>query len=302
MIFSGIGDEMAIEKFIPEIWAKQFDKELEKDLVFYENCNHKYEGQAKQPGDTIKILGLGQPTLTSYTDGKLHAVPTPEAIQDLSQSMPIRHIEEFAFYVDDLEKRQAEGGSGLLAEYMSSVKYQVADKQDSFIGSLVADPNVAKAYTAGSEPTLVAGTPGSGEKNILEAIDTALLMLLENNVKRRDTITLTAPPKFVQMLKNAYVELDTDNSEMMRNGRVGRYAGIIIKESNNCYKTGSAGSVVSQIQVKTNNAIAFVKPYLHLESYRPDGFFQDAVKGYSLYDGKVVKPKEIINLNVKLGD
>lgn len=293
---------MAIEKFIPEIWAKQFDKELEKDLVFYENCNHKYEGIAKKPGDTIKILGLGEPTLTSYTDGKLHAVPTPEAIQDMSQVMPIRRIEEFAFYIDDLEKRQAEGGSGLLAEYMNMVKYKVADKQDSYIGSLVADANVKTAYTVGSEKTVVAGTASSGEVNILEAIDTALLMLLENNVKRTETITLTAPPAFVQMLKNAYVDLDTDNSEMMKNGRVGRYAGIIIKESNNCYKTGSANSKVTHIQVKTNNAIAFVKPYLHLESYRPDGFFQDAVKGYSLYDGKVVKPKEIINLNVKLGD
>lgn len=293
---------MAIEKFIPEIWAKQFDKELEKDLVFYENCNHKYEGIAKKPGDTIKILGLGEPTLTSYTDGKLHAVPTPEAIQDMSQVMPIRRIEEFAFYIDDLEKRQAEGGSGLLAEYMNMVKYKVADKQDSYIGSLVADANVKTTYNAGSEKKVVAGTASSGEVNILEAIDTALLMLLENNVKRTETITLTAPPAFVQMLKNAYVDLDTDNSEMMKNGRVGRYAGIIIKESNNCYKTGAANSKVTHIQVKTNNAIAFVKPYLHLESYRPDGFFQDAVKGYSLYDGKVVKPKEIINLNVKLGD
>lgn len=293
---------MAIEKFIPEIWAKQFDKELEKDLVFYENCNHKYEGIAKKPGDTIKILGLGEPTLTSYTDGKLHAVPTPEAIQDMSQTMPIRRIEEFAFYIDDLEKRQAEGGSGLLAEYMNMVKYKVADKQDTYIGSLVADANVKTTYNAGSEKTVVAGTAGAGEVNILEAIDTALLLLLENNVKRTETITLTAPPAFVQMLKNAYVDLDTDNSEMMKNGRVGRYAGIIIKESNNCYKTGAANSKVTHIQVKTNNAIAFVKPYLHLESYRPDGYFQDAVKGYSLYDGKVVKPKEIINLNVKLGD
>lgn len=293
---------MAIEKFIPEIWAKQFDTELEKDLVFYENTNHKYEGMAKQPGDTIKILGLGQPTLTSYSDGKLHAVPTPEAIQDMSQTMPIRQIEEFAFFVDDLEKRQAEGGSGLLAEYMKSVKYQVADKQDTYIAGLVKDTNVKAAYA--TAPTLTAGASDAGNNviNILEAIDKALLKLLENNVKRRDTITLTAPPAFVQMLKNAYVELDTDNSEMMANGRVGRYAGIIVKESNNVYKDGAANSKVSHIQVKTNNAIAFVKPYLHLESYRPDGFFQDAVKGYSLYDGKVVKPKEIIDLNVKLGD
>lgn len=291
---------MAIEKFIPEIWAKQFDKELEKDLVFYENCNHKYEGMAKQPGDTIKILGLGQPTLTSYSDGKLHAVPTPEAIQDMSQTMPIRQIEEFAFFIDDLEKRQAEGGAGLLGEYMNSVKYQVADKQDQYIAGLVADTNVEKAFT--TAPTIVAGTPSSGEANVLEAIDTALLKLLENNVKRSEIITLTAPPKFIQLLKNAYVDLDTDNSEMMRNGRVGRYAGIIIKESNNVYKTGAANSKITHIQLKTNNAIAFVKPYLHLESYRPDGYFQDAVKGYSLYDGKVVKPREIIDLNVKLGD
>ena len=291
---------MALEKFIPEIWAKQFDKELERQLVFYENCNHKYEGIAKQPGDTVKILGLGQPTLTSYTDGKLHAVPTPEAIQDLSQTMPIRQIEEFAFYIDDLEKRQAEGGSGLLGEYMNQVKYLVANKQDSYIAGLVADTNVKQAYSAA--PTVVVGNAGAGEANILDAIDTALLKLLENDVQRNTEITLTAPPAFIMKLKAAYVDLDTNNSEMLRNGRVGRYAGITIKESNNCYKTGAANSKVTHIQVKTNNAIAFVKPYLHLESYRPDSYFQDAVKGYSLYDGKVVRPKEIIDLNVKLGD
>jgi hypothetical protein len=291
---------MALEKFIPEIWAKQFDKELERQLVFYENCNHKYEGMARQPGDTVKILGLGMPTLTSYSDGKLHAVPTPEEITDLSQTMPIRQIEEFAFYVDDLEKRQAEGGSGLLGEYMSQVKYAVSNKQDSFIAGLVADPAVVQAYN--TAPTVVAGTAGSGEANILDAIDNAMLLLLENDVTRTTEITLTAPPAFVQMLKRAYVQLDTDNSEMMRNGRVGKYGGVIIKESNNVYKTGTAGSKVSHIQLKTNNAIAFVKPYLHLESYRPQGYFQDAVKGYSLYDGKVVRPKEIIDLNVKLGD
>lgn len=291
---------MALEKFIPEIWAKQFDKELERQLVFYENTNHKYEGIAKNPGDTVKILGLGMPTLTSYSDGKLHAVPTPEAIQDLSQTMPIRQIEEFAFYVDDLEKRQAEGGAGLLGEYMNQVKYLVANKQDAYIGGLVADSAVAKAF--GTAPTVVAGTAGSNEVNILEAIDTALLKLLENDIQRTTEITLTAPPAFIQMLKRAYVELDTNNSEMMSNGRVGRYAGITIKESNNCLKTGNANSKITHIQVKTNNAIAFVKPYLHLESYRPDGYFQDAVKGYSLYDGKVVRPKEIIDLNVKLGD
>ena len=82
---------------------------------------------------------------------------------------------------------------------------------------------------------------------------------------------------------------------MLRNGRIGRYSGIVIKESNNVFNDGT----YDNIQIKTNNAISFVKPYIHLEAYRPEGNFSDAVKGYSLYDGKVTRPKEIINLKVK---
>ena len=179
---------------------------------------------------------------------------------------------------------------------------QTLDMTQTSIGRAGRARNFYKLYEYSTAPTVVAGTAGSNEANILDAIDVALLKLLENDIQRTTEITLTAPPAFIQMLKKAYVELDTNNSEMMKNGRVGRYAGITIKESNNCLKTGSANSKITHIQVKTNNAIAFVKPYLHLESYRPDGYFQDAVKGYSLYDGKVVRPKEIIDLNVKLGD
>lgn len=276
---------MAIEKFIPEIWAKTFETELEKDLVFYENTNHKYEGIAKKPGDSVKILGLGAPTLTSYSDGKLHPVGTPEEIEDLSQTMPLNHVEQFAFYVDDLEKRQAEGGSGILAEYIKQAKYAVANAQDAFIGGLVQDANVEKV----TKSTAITSS------TILDAIDEAFEKLLENDVRRTSEISLVAPPWFILMLKQAYVELDTDNSAMMANGRVGRYNGITIKESTNVFNDGT----YDNIQIKTNDAIAFVKPYLHLEAYRPDGYFWDAVKGYALYDGKVVRPKEIINLQVK---
>lgn len=276
---------MAIEKFIPEIWAKQFEKDLEKDLVFYENCNHQYEGLATKPGDTVKILGLGKPTLRSFSDGKLHKLDTPETIEDLSMTLPIMQVRDFNFYVDDLEKRQAEGGSGLLSEYMSQAKEEVAAAQDAYIAGLVTSKQVKKETV----------TSALTKDTILDVIDTALLGLLNNDVKRTTEITLTAPPWFVMLMKKAYVELDTDNSAMMKNGRVGRYAGLTIKESTNVYNDGT----YDNIQIKTNRAISFVKPYLHLEAYKPESYFSDAVKGYALFDGKVTRPKEIINLQVK---
>lgn len=276
---------MAIEKFIPEIWAKQFEKDLEKDLVFYENCNHKYEGLATKPGDTVKILGLGKPSLRSFGDGKLHKLDAPEAIEDLSMTLPIMQVRDFNFYVDDLEKRQAEGGSGLLSEYMTQAKEEVAESQDAYIAQLVTAKQVKKETV----------TSALTKDNILDVIDTALLTLLNNNVKRTTEITLTAPPWFIMLMKKAYVDLDTNNSEMLKNGRVGRYHGITIKESTNVYNDGT----YDNIQIKTNRAISFVKPYLHLEAYKPESYFSDAVKGYALFDGKVTRPKEIVNLQVK---
>ena len=55
---------------------------------------------------------------------------------------------------------------------------------------------------------------------------------------------------------------------------------------------------INLIQIKTDKAIAFVNPMTHTEAYRPESSFSDAVKGFVLYGGKIVRPKEMINLNV----
>lgn len=297
---------MAIEKFIPEIWAKQFDKELEEDLVFYENCTHKYEGVATQPGDSIKILAVGQPSLTHYSDGKLHDSPEPEAIQDMSLTMPIRQVDEFAFSVDDLEKRQAEGGSGLLSEYMRGAKFQVAEAQDSYIAGLAASKGYdhdTKTFSIDQTPnclTVDDSATALSNSTILNRVDNLLVQLLNNKVSRNTGITLTLPPAAIMMIKQNYVNLDTDNSAMMKNGKVGVYNGITLKESVNCCSYKNGQNVFFECQMKTNDAIAFVKPYLHLESYRPPKGFSDAVKGYSLYDGKIVRAEQIVNWKFKL--
>lgn len=276
---------MSFNKFKPVVWATQFEKDLEKALVFYENCNHQYEGLAKEPGDSVKILGIGRPSTRTHTDGKLHDLDAPEEIKGSSMTMPINIVTDFNFYVDDLDKRQSEGGGGLLSEYMSEAKDVVAEAQDAYIAKFANDKNIK----------VIGGEEAISKDNILDFIDKAYLQLLKNDVKRTTTVTLTVSPQFTMILKRAYVDLDTNNSEMLKNGRVGRYGGIILKESNQCY----ADKDFEYFQLKTNKAISFVKPYIHLEPYRPESNFSDAVKGYALYDGKVTRPKEMIGLKVK---
>ena len=75
------------------------------------------------------------------------------------------------------------------------------------------------------------------------------------------------------------------------------YGNVTVKLSNNVAKSDDGAT--DNIMIRTKRAIAFVNPLTHTEAYRPEKSFADAVKGYALFDGKVVRPKEIININVK---
>lgn len=275
---------MSIEKFKPVVWATRFNDDLEKKLVFYEDCNHDYEGEAKEPGDSIKILGLGDPTIRSWSDGKLHVLEDPETIEDLSMTLPINQVCDFNFFIDDLDKRQAEG-EGVLSKYMKKAKDKVAREQDAFIAGFAKDKNIKR----------MGGDVAITKDNILQFIDKAQTALFENDVDAYTQLTLTGSPKFTEVLRQAYRDLDTNNHELLKNGFIGKYGGIRVKMSNQVTKDAT----YEYIQLKTSDAIAFVKPYLFLDAYKPEKRFGDAVKGWALYDGKVVKPKEIITLKVK---
>ena len=287
---------MAFQKFKPEVWSAKFMEDLDKTLVFKEDCNHSYEGDAKKPGDAIRIFGLGDVEINAWHNGKLGNVGTADEVTGHSILMPINEIRYFNFEVgDDLDKAQAMGGSGLMGKFETKAKDNMADEIDQFIAELHVN-NCDAAYTSGAAK--IEANPSGTNTYILDAIDDAYLKLLEANVSRNTKVTLTAPPWFIMMLKRAYVELDTDNSAMLKNGRVGRYGGIILKESNNVYHATESANDVYHIQLKTDEAIAFVNPYTHMEGYRPDLTFIDCVKGYTLFDGMVVAPKQVIDLNV----
>ena len=291
---------MAFQKFKPEVWSQKFMEDLDKTLVFKEDCNHTYEGDAKKPGDAVRIFGLGDVEIGAWHHGKLEQLSTAQEVTGHSILMPINEIRTFNFEVgDDLDRAQAMGGSGLMGKFTTKAKDNVADVIDQFIAGLHVD----ECEKATSTPVaLTADGKTASTVAILDAIDDAYLKLLENNVSRNTKVTLTAPPWFIMMLKRAYVELDTDNSAMLANGRVGRYGGITLKESNNVFHqsetVSGASKDVYHIQLKTDEAIAFVNPYTHMEGYRPDLTFIDCVKGYTLFDGMVVAPKQVIDLNV----
>ena len=277
---------MGYRNFIPEVWSEAIDRELERALVFAEGCNRQYEGEVRKMGDSVRILGVGRPTIVTTEDREI-TLAEPEEVDDTSLLLPVRQISYFHYKVDDIDKRQAVGG--VLEALNAEATAGLADAMDRHIAAQAASRDAVQL--AASPVTLTAD-------NVLEQIDAALEKLYANDVKPSGRIMMEVPPWFYLRLKTAYTALDTDNSKILENGRVGRYGNVEIKMSNNVATDGSGNSLV---MVHTDKAIAFVKPVTHTEAYRPEKGFCDAVKGFVLYQARIVRPKELIVLSCKAG-
>ena len=275
---------MSYTNFIPTVWDEAINRELERSHVFVADTNRQYEGDVSKAGDTVRILGIGKPTVSTHiTKNGSITLDDPEVVEDSSVSLLIDHVAYFNYMVDDIDKRQAVGG---IMDALSKETSEALAQQEDLAVSALSTATEAVLKDASRQQVTVA--------NILSYIDAGLEKLYENDVTPQTEITMTVPPWFYMMLKQAYIKLDTDNSEMLENGRVGKYGNVIVRMSNNVAKGENNESL---IQLKTKRAIAYAKPMTHTEPYRPEKKFCDAVKGFILFGTRIVRPKEMIILN-----
>ena len=284
---------MSYQNFIPTVWNEQIDRELERLCVFAEDCNRKYEGKVKDKGESVKILGVGKPTIRSIAKAdRNNDIEAAETIEDTSIIMVIDQIRYFNYKVGDIDKAQAVGG--VMDALQEETSEGLANEVDTYIANLAKEKQAVKLY-ATAKKVVVTKEEAAGERNVLRVLDDAAKVLYKNDVKTSTPIIATVDVDFYMAFREAYGDKDTDNSKILKNGKVAMYGNITIKMSNNVAKDGDT----SLIQVKTKRAIAYAKPLTHTEPYRPENGFADAVKGFILFGAKIVRPKEMVVANVK---
>lgn len=284
---------MSYQNFIPTVWNESIDRELERLCVFVEDCNRKYEGKVKEKGETVKILGVGKPTIKSIAfKDKNNTIDEAEEIEDTSIIMQINQIRYFNYKIGDIDKAQAIGG--VMEALQAETSEALANEVDTYVASMAKKDEAVKLYE--TAPKVVAGVAGTGEINVLKALRDARKALTKNDVKQNTKVVATVDADFEDLFVEAYTDKNTNNSDNLKNGAIGMYHKMLIKSSNNVAVDKNGNSL---IMVRTQRAIAFAKPLTHTEAYRPERSFADAVKGFILFDAKIVRPKEMVVINVK---
>ena len=271
---------MSYSNFVPTFWTEKIMLENEKLLVLANLCSREYEGQIKGKGDSVKILGIGKVTIKSYTGG---SIDSPETIEDTSVFLKIDTAKYFNVGIEDIDKAQSTGN--VMDAVMSEAYEGMADAEDTSIGTIML-------AEAGESVTCTAAVSKDNARTYLQQAKTKLR---KNGVKNSTTICAAVTPEYAEKLEIKQEEIETSNSDVLRNGFEGKVSGIEIYVSNNL-PTSSSKDVCFIFTKK--RAVTHANQVTKVEAFRPESGFTDAVKGLNNWGTKVVRPKELVKFVV----
>ena len=270
-----------INNFIPKVWSVKILKALEKFHIFGSSAvaNREYEGEIQDKGSSVKINSVGDITIKDYERGT--DIDGAEELNDAGQELVIDQAKYFNFGIDDVDRVQS--NANVMAEAMSRAGYGLRDKVDIYIASnhvLVPELNFVGDDTAPIVPT---------KDNFYDYLVDLKVKLTEANVPEEGRFCIIPAWGEGLLLKDPrFVAAGTGRTdEVLRNGMIGRAAGMDIYVSNNTPHTaGTKYKVIAGHPM----AYTFAEQIVKTEAYRPEKRFSDAVKGLHVYAGKLVRP------------
>lgn len=282
---------MAVKKFIQTIWSKKIQDDLEEKCKLVKDCTKEYEGDCKY-ANTVKILGVGEPTVDGYTGQDIEI----EEMSDKDQLLTIDVQNYFAFMVNDVDKAQSV--PGLPEKFQQKAMNKLALKREKFIGALVAGKAQATVdEKAGNETykegaTNVIEASGKTQTAIKTALTDAIVTLREKNFDEGGVIEID--PRTYATFKDSLIELKTNNDELIKRGVVGLFDNYEVKSTNNVYRDGTHVYCI----VRSKNAIAFVGQINEVEAGRMEKRFSDYIRGLDTFGAKIIAQDELVAVKV----
>lgn len=282
--------------FIPDVWNSELNHALDKELVFSKWTNRKYENDLKKAGDQVRILSIGSVGI-SKLDWSNDAdrvkfesnLGEPDKITGSSLTLQVNQIAYYQIIENDLEAKLRVKDTR--EEAKASCVTAMKDEIDGYVASKALD---FKKYNTNAI-TITAN-------NVKKTIANAITALRKQNVPSSAALKMEVPFEFLQVLGEAYEDLSTTTAELLKNGTVatedsGKYHGVIFEASNNCYIDSNN---VYHLMLRTKRALAFVDRVSFSEMIRNSTGFADILRGYCLYDAKVVYAQEGLQMLIKV--
>jgi hypothetical protein len=263
---------MAIDQFIPEVWAAGVTQSFIANQVVIPTLNNAFTGEVTA-GNKVHIINATTPTISDYSATR---TITAEALADTEVVLDIDQEKAFSVNVDDVDRVQA---SSEFAPWVDSAGRALAEDAETY---------VLTTMLAGASDANTGGVEIDTAAEAKDAIRAIRKEMANNKVPAAGRFVVVNPDMadlLIQGLDDASVA-GTDSE--LRNGVIGRLYGFTVVES-------PLFSADTPAAIGYHEAMfAYVSQIQSLESLRNPTKFADIVRGLNVYGGKVLKNEAVV--------
>lgn len=279
---------MAVDTFVPEIWAAGVLTDLDQALVYASTgvVNHDYEGDVSEYGGSVTINSAADPAVEDYVPYTAMTGGTPTTTP---QTMNIDQRKAWSLDLDDVNRAQVRDDGSLMDGVTHRAAQGLAKTADTYVSGLMA-----AAVTPGTEVTTSAPT---------DAYD--LLVDLRTDLSNQSVPVagrwVAVTPAFHGLLlKDSRFVATGDGSAAgtRSSGVVGQAAGFTVLETN----LAPAGATTGKLIIAGHSiATTYAQQVAKTEAIRLPDMFVDRVRGLLVYGAKVIRPEGLTARDVIVG-
>lgn len=265
---------MAIDNFIPEIWAAGVTQSFIANQVVIPTLNTQFTGNVTR-GNQVHIINATTPTIVDYAaEGR---TITAEALNDTEVLLNIDQEKAFSVNVDDVDKVQASSEFGPWVD--AAGKALAEDAETYVLAQMMSGASSAQAST----PVAV-DTPAEARA----AVRAIRVAMSKNKVPAGDRF-LAVNPDFADLLIDGLSDAAVaGGTEELRNGQILRLYGFTVIET-----PLIAGTKPTALGYHSA-MVAYANQVNSLEALRNPTKFADIVRGLNVYGAKVLKSSAVV--------
>lgn len=261
---------MSITTLNKELWSSLLIKGTRGRLAFQDVVKNI----GKVTGKQVHFSDLGTINISDYVKG------TPLNNQELTDSgidLDLDQQKYFSCSIEDIDNAQTD--VNIMTEVTRKGTAGLKKTIDSYIGSLHAGSGITTDLGTTTTPIEI------NSSNVLTYLR-SIARKMDEAEADSSTRWIVIPPWFKEKLFIALPQLDTNNSEMLRTGYVGAFAGLKIYMSSNVANTSGAKW---KIMAGDSDSIRFGMNVEKIEGLRDPNQFGDILRGLTVFGAVVTE-------------
>jgi hypothetical protein len=261
---------MAISNFKPTIWHASLLENLHQSTFVIPTLNSDYEGDIVNGGETVKITGFTQPTVSTY-EGSI----SREALTDSTQSMNIDQKKYYSYLVDDVDRVQAAGSFDAIQR---DAALALADTAEDYV--------LAQMLANGTSAGTAAVTSYALADAAVKAIRTALVKAKVPSMGRYLAVNPEAAGYLMDNGGSLFKANESGSDATLRNGVIGTYRGFTVIET----PSASLANANKPCFVGYwGRAVGFAEQLVQTRANVALDAFGDQIDGLHVYGAKVLR-------------